>query len=67
MFPSTFTEKSTLKFKSSSKSKMHKVIYDITNQRIKETILLLEKNISEITENELAEAKIIQFLTPVKS
>jgi len=60
-------EKSTLKYKSSSKSKMHKVIYDITEQRIKETILLLEKNISAITENELAEAKIIQFLTPVKS
>lgn len=60
-------EKSANKYKSSSQNKMNKVIYDITNQRIHETIALLEKNISEIKESELADARIVQFLTPIKS
>ena len=59
-------EKSRLKYKSSSKSKMHKLIYDITNQRIEETILLLEKNIREIKESDLSSARIVEFVTPVK-
>lgn len=59
-------EKSVLKYKSSSKNKMNKLIFDITNLRIEETKILLEKNITDIEDNELYTAKIRQFLSPVQ-
>ena len=59
-------EKSHSKYEASNKSKMNKVIYDITNQRIDETIALLEKNITEIKAIDLAGSKLLPFISPVK-
>ncbi len=59
-------EKAHSRYKASNKSRMNKVIYDITNQRIEETIALMEKNIREIKDIDLEESRILQFLSPVK-